>query len=739
VSIISENESHPEGTRPRTAEPQNGGITEPRCVKAGWGRKLAWLAPALVAVLLAWAGWQVAAGTRLDVGTPTDEAYLDGFYDREVGVAGTYRWSGADARISLPAARAPATLALRMVGRPGGTRLTLAGDGQPLGVLELPPEIPRRYLLLWKGGTPLSGVSVLTLRGAAAPSAADPRAVVALVESVELRSLPGVRPPPLWPLLMLGALGALSYAMLRLAGAGSRPALLAALPIGAALGIGWGLARLWVAPYLGTAALEVAAIAATLGILRWGIAHGPRLAEAELFAAFAVGAALIPIYLFADYGWRLVVDWRNLPVLLLPLGLALPWLRGRARSVAVGLILLVSGGYAAGMLYTIFSGDYASDFHAFYRGVAGLMRGDGPLYRIDDIRANPLGATYKYPPTFALLFAPLTRLSFVPAIMTWRVINLGVLIAAALLLLRVYRARLRSWATAALLLLLFSLRPLADTLNYGQLDLLLLLLLAAGLLAFTRGRDAQLGVWIGAAAALKLYPIYLLGFALLQRRWRALLGASAALALLGGLSVAAFGWPIHWMFLHDVLPASGVGTAWVENQTFNGFLNRLLAPDQVRLLPDGGGLVSLATYIWALCLTGLTAWLTRPAGGMRPDIGYGLWIVTMLLILPSAWMHYEALLLIPFFQGFVLARDRAALGWTAAICYTLAWMLLAHGNLWTFFDTTLHGPFWQLILSYKFYGMLLLYTAIVRATARERAALALPARLPAQPGVGLSA
>src|SRR6185436_14801581 len=140
------------------------------------------------------------------------------------------------------------------------------------------------------------------------------------------------------------------------------------------------------------------------GGLRWGIARGPRLAEAELLAAFAAGAALIPLYLFADYGWRLVVDWRNLPVLLLPLGLALPWLRGRARSVAVGLILLVSGGYAAGMLYTIFSGDYASDFHAFYRGVAGLVRGDGPLYRIDDIRANPLGATYKYPPTFALLF-----------------------------------------------------------------------------------------------------------------------------------------------------------------------------------------------------------------------------------------------------------------------------------------------------------------------------------------------
>jgi hypothetical protein len=81
------------------------------------------------------------------------------------------------------------------------------------------------------------------------------------------------------------------------------------------------------------------------------------------------------------------------------------------------------------------------------------------------------------------------------------------------------------------------------------------------------------------------------------------------------------------------------------------------------------------------------------------------------------------LLLIPFFQAFVLARDGAGLRWPTAICYMLAWMLLAHGNLWTFFDQRLHGPFWQLVLSYKFYGMLLLYGAItltgVRATVAE--------------------
>jgi hypothetical protein len=49
------------------------------------------------------------------------------------------------------------------------------------------------------------------------------------------------------------------------------------------------------------------------------------------------------------------------------------------------------------------------------------------------------------------------------------------------------------------------------------------------------------------------------------------------------------------------------------------------------------------------------------------------------------------------------------------------------GTLWTFFDKTLHGPFWQLILSYKFYGMLLLCGAIVLANVRAGAIVGMPA------------
>jgi Glycosyltransferase family 87 len=689
------------------------------------------IAPALVAIAVALLGWWLSPGLRLDVGAPTDDAYLQGFYKREQGALGSYRWSSPRARITLPAVRGPVVLTFLMVGRVGGVPLTVAADDRTIASFALAPEPLRRYHMLWNGRAGGLGTRVLSLSGPGAANGADPRAIVALVESVGLRSLPGGHLPPALPLLLLGLCGGLANLLLRLAGAGTRAALLGAVPAAAALALGWGLARLWVAPYVPTIALGLVAVTGLMAGLRWGARHSERVAVDELFAILAATTALIPIYLYIDYGWETWLHWHNLPILLAPLGLAALGLNGRARRVTAGLILLVSAAYAAGMLFTVFSLDYARDFHALIRGTRGLVFGDAPLYQLDEIRSNPLSETYKYPPTFALLFAPLTQLTFVPALQTWRAFNLLLLVGAGALLLRAYAVPLRSWAVAGLLLLAFSLRPLTDTLAYGQPDLLLLLLLVAGLAALRRGQDSGLGMWIGIAAALKLYPAYLIGFMLIQRRWRAATGAIIAAALLGLVSLLAFGWPVHWIFLHDVLPATGVGTAWVENQTFNGLLNRLLSPEQIALLPDGGGLVRLATYAWALGFSALTAWLTRPAGGLRPEIGYGLWVVAMLLILPSAWMHYQALLLIPFFQAFVLARDQpGGLRWPPAAAYALAWMLLSHGNLWTFFDKSLHGPFWQLILSYKFYGMLLLYGAICLTGAHSAATVTQTQRLP---------
>lgn len=610
-------------------------------------------------------------------------------------------------------------LILTLAGPDDNAWVRVSLNGQELAILDLANQSVRRYTLLWGGNVPASGIVTLELAGDSQQQTADQRSLTALVESVEIRSLSGISAPPLLPLLFLGSSAALLYALVRLLGGQSWLALLLASLAGGSLALAWGLARLWVAPFLGSMMLGLGVVVGLLTSLYWSVRRTEQLEPLQILGLFAASSALIPFYIYARFGWEGWFHWGNFPILLLPLGLAILGLRGELQTLSVALALLVCAGLAAGGLFGVFSSDYATDFHAIYRRIAAMVHDGAPLYDLAAIESNPLGDTYKYPPAFALLFAPFAQLPFVPAIVTWRAFNFLLLIIAVWLLLRSYNVSLRSWMGAGLFLLLCTLQPLIDTLRYGQVDLLMLALIMAGLYALRRNQNVFLGIWIGIAAAFKLYPAYLLGLALVQRRWRAFVGAALAAGLISGLALVVFGWTNTLVFLRDVLAATGVGTAWVENQTFNGFLNRLLSSEQIALLPDDGGVVRLATYAWAIVITGLTAWLTRPASAVRPDMSYGLWVVAMLLILPVAWMHYQTLLLIPFFQIFVLARDQApGLRWPALACYMLAWLLLSRGNMWTFFDRTLYGPFWQLILSYKFYGLLLLYGAIVLASFR---------------------
>lgn len=57
----------------------------------------------------------------------------------------------------------------------------------------------------------------------------------------------------------------------------------------------------------------------------------------------------------------------------------------------------------------------------------------------------------------------------------------------------------------------------------------------------------------------------MLGWALAQRRWQPFVGAAGALVVLAAVSTLLFGWPVHEQFLREVMPATGQGTAWVEN------------------------------------------------------------------------------------------------------------------------------------------------------------------------------
>lgn len=678
----------------------------------------------LIVLGVAIVGWWASPAIVLDVGGPRDTLYLrSGFYAREDLEIGNSRWTSPEARLILPHVPGVATVELRTAGRPGGVEVALNINGHDLGRIELPDDQVRNYTLLLPPRTWRDLGVRLMLSGPANTlpvSADDPRRLTALVERVTLH--PGTASFLPSAALMLMLCTMLFGMGLRIVAIPPAWAWLVAGAAGTALAAGWGWNRLYVAPFLPLTAVGAALILALLTAIRLGVNRAGAARGWVVLGALALAAGPVALHtLLADYGWDLF-RYENLPLLLPPLGLALLLSETPAnRRVLAGAILLIAAGFASGMAMGVIRSDYGHDFHAIYEGVADYAKAGAPLYDLAAIAANPLDALYKYPPSFALAFWPFAQPDFVPALYAWRIFNGILLIIAVWALLRAYNVRLRSWPGVGLLLTLFLFRSIPDTLRYGQIDIVVLCALALGLLAVRRERWGWMGAAIGVAAAIKLYPAYLLGLALVRRRWSGIAGAALAGGVIGLASLAWFGWDVWLTFLRDVLGSTGVGTAWADNQTFNGFLNRLPVADSIGLVPDGGGMLRVATYAWFAAFTALTFWFTRP-GVMRADLAYGLWVTALLIVLPVAWMHYLAILVIPIFQLLVLADEREeGLPWPALACLTLAFMLIAQGNVWTFFDRNLYGPYWQLILSYKFYGMLLLYAAVWRAEGVVRA------------------
>jgi hypothetical protein len=129
---------------------------------------------------------------------------------------------------------------------------------------------------------------------------------------------------------------------------------------------------------------------------------------------------------------------------------------------------------------------------------------------------------FKYSPSAAVLFAPLTLMPYPVALLLWNLLNAGLLLYAVTRLLPAARANL------ALLLLAPEVFVAIQSSSSNALVTALILLAAA---AYEAGRLLHGGYAVVVAASLKVFPLAGFIFAALQaRRGRAALAACAAIA-----------------------------------------------------------------------------------------------------------------------------------------------------------------------------------------------------------------
>ncbi|WBB56797.1 glycosyltransferase 87 family protein [Verrucosispora sp. WMMD573] len=260
---------------------------------------------------------------------------------------------------------------------------------------------------------------------------------------------------------------------------------------------------------------------------------------------------------------------------------------------------------------------------------------------------------FTYPPFAALFLLPFSwlKLGATVAIFTGLTL-LGVVVTTKWLLDPVIRRhRLPHLFTLVVgVLIVLGVESTRETITFGQINMLLVVLILADLL-FAVPRDSRwAGVGVGLAAALKLFPAIFVIYLLAIRRWRAAVvaGVTAAGATLLAAAVAPGD---SWRFwTHELWATDRVGrTDYTGNQSLFGVLSRLTAPE------EPGRLVWL---LLVAVVTGYGLWRAVRAS-QAGDALTGLTLTGLVaaLVSPITWTHH----IYWFIPAMVILAD-AALG-----------------------------------------------------------------------------
>lgn len=304
------------------------------------------------------------------------------------------------------------------------------------------------------------------------------------------------------------------------------------------------------------------------------------------------------------------------------------------------------------------------DFSVYWHGGkilndAGAAPSD--LYRGNIDWAGGPQLPFTYPPFAALLFSLLARLPEPVALTTF---NAAGTLVAGWVSLRAVRywnastdwratfspARNR-WGAAVLVLAVLNLGPWRETLAFGQINILLMGVMAADLLSrnrhWTNGFPGT-GFLVGVAAGIKLTPLVFGLYFLMRKDWRGLLNMGAGFA-----GTVLVGWLLRpaesLQFWLEILPdTSRIGGAgYVDNLSLKGALLHFGVPEAS---------VTVPWLLLSLLVVAVAAAVIRSASAQGSRVvAISATALTMLLISPVSWSHHWV--------------------WVAAVLPAFAWTL----------------------------------------------------------------
>jgi len=240
---------------------------------------------------------------------------------------------------------------------------------------------------------------------------------------------------------------------------------------------------------------------------------------------------------------------------------------------------------------------------------------------------------FTYPPFGALVLVPFAVLPKWAAIALYTVLTFGAVIVTTYWLVAPV-ARRHGWSLPFVMVLaltvISTLEPMRETYTFGQINMLLVMLVLVDLLVLVPNQSKWAGICIGLAAAIKLTPAIFIVYLLLSRRRRAglmAIGSAAGATLLA----AAIAPRASWAFWTDALwRGEGLGNAaYTFNQSLYALLARFGSPNTVLWAA-----LVLVTVVFGL-------WRARRAALAGDEVtGLTLAGLTGSLISPITWAHH---------------------------------------------------------------------------------------------------
>lgn len=303
-----------------------------------------------------------------------------------------------------------------------------------------------------------------------------------------------------------------------------------------------------------------------------------------------------------------------------------------------------------------------------------------------------------YPPIVTVLFSIFSFLPLGVASKVWAFLSIIFLFISLHLCFRLFKIRFMSSTGLILSSLVFNFFPVKFTLGMGQLNLLVLMFVAFTLYFYIKGRDSYSGICLGISVMLKLFPVLLLLYFLLIKKYKIFLCSVVTIISMGGVSYLFIKPEInnyYWQHLFSFFSSTPAG---YYNQALSGFLARQFDSFFLReVLRVAISAFLVAFSFWIILRKNINNF-------SRITLEFGLLITLNVFINGYAWQHHFVWLILPFVIVFFYLKNRK-LGVRYYSFLGISYLLVS-GNL--------KNPFSFPIISqsHVFFGAILLWFMI---------------------------